>query len=115
MPVTQVAERFGVSEDTIWRWKRNGTFPVPRRLGPKMKRWRLADVLEFEAGLETCMMMTFDTSAITPSPETCRMIELHALRTPFGERYRYGIKEAAWLKLPTFLPSRITILFTGQP
>ncbi|WP_418594410.1 helix-turn-helix transcriptional regulator [Ponticoccus sp. (in: a-proteobacteria)] len=68
LSVTQVAERFGVSEDSIWRWKRNGTFPVPRRLGPKMTRWRLADVLEFEAGLEACMVMTFDTSGITFRP-----------------------------------------------
>jgi len=33
LSVEQVANRFGVSKDSIWRWKRNGDFPAPFKLG----------------------------------------------------------------------------------
>jgi excisionase family DNA binding protein len=33
LSVEQVAKRFSVSKDTIWRWKRNGEFPAPVKLG----------------------------------------------------------------------------------
>lgn len=54
LTVQQVADRLGVSTDTIWRWKRNGAFPAAVRVGPKMTRWRLADIVAFEATLQAC-------------------------------------------------------------
>ena len=33
LSVDQVAQRFNVSKDSIWRWKRNGEFPKPFKLG----------------------------------------------------------------------------------
>lgn len=55
--VNQVAERLGVSTDSIWRWKRQGEFPMAVKLGGRTTRWRLADVEAWEAG----RTMTFTT------------------------------------------------------
>lgn len=33
LSVDQVAQRFGVSKDSIRRWKRRGDFPAPVKLG----------------------------------------------------------------------------------
>lgn len=46
--VDQLADRFGVSKDSIWRWKRKGQFPMPVKLGGTTTRWRLADIEEWE-------------------------------------------------------------------
>ena len=37
--VTQVANQFGVSRATIWRWVRSGNFPKPIKLSPGCSRW----------------------------------------------------------------------------
>jgi prophage regulatory protein len=59
LSVEQVAKRFGVSKDTIWRWKRNGEFPAPVKLGGTTTRWRLADIEDYESrlvsGFITCL------------------------------------------------------------
>ena len=34
LSVDQVAERFGVSTDSIWRWTWEGSFPAAVRVGP---------------------------------------------------------------------------------
>lgn len=44
----QVAERYGVSRPTIWRWRNEGRFPLPVKLGPAVTRWRLADLERWE-------------------------------------------------------------------
>lgn len=38
LSVDQVARRFSVSKDTIWRWKREGRFPTPVKLGGSTTR-----------------------------------------------------------------------------
>jgi len=59
LSVEQVALRFGVSKDSIWRWKRKGDFPKPVKLGGTTTRWRLADIQEWEnqlsCGLAACL------------------------------------------------------------
>ncbi|APX94305.1 hypothetical protein BWR19_15940 [Halomonas sp. 1513] len=50
MTATQVAKRESVSVPTIWRWAREGKFPQPVKLGDNCTRWRLADLLAWEAG-----------------------------------------------------------------
>ena len=45
LSVDQVAQRYGVSTDSIWRWKREGKFPAPVRVGSGITRWRLADLI----------------------------------------------------------------------
>lgn len=49
LSVDQVAARFGVSKDSIWRWRRNGDFPKPKKLGGNTSRWRLSDIEEWES------------------------------------------------------------------
>ncbi|RHZ95342.1 AlpA family phage regulatory protein [Cereibacter sphaeroides] len=45
----QVAERYGVSRATIWRWVKTGTFPRPVTFSPGCVRWSEAEVLAWEA------------------------------------------------------------------
>ncbi|MCL1630106.1 AlpA family phage regulatory protein [Roseibaca sp. V10] len=46
----EIAARFRVSRNTIWRWARSpeNEFPDPVRLTPRVTRWRLADIEQFE-------------------------------------------------------------------
>tara|TARA_B100000678_G_scaffold249106_1_gene223289 strand:+ start:1469 stop:1645 length:177 start_codon:yes stop_codon:yes gene_type:complete len=49
----QVAERYGVSRVTIWRWvKTDPAFPSPVSLSPGCSRWKAADIETWEAGRE---------------------------------------------------------------
>ncbi len=43
-----LAERYGVSRNTIWRWTRTGRLPKPVKFGERITRWRLDDVLASE-------------------------------------------------------------------
>jgi prophage regulatory protein len=45
----QIANRYEVSRNTIWRWVRNKTFPAPIKLSPGCTRFKLADVEAWEA------------------------------------------------------------------
>ena len=50
LPVKIVAERYGVSVETVWRWSRaDQGFPKPVSLSPGCTRWRLADLEDWEA------------------------------------------------------------------
>ncbi|MDP3959061.1 MAG: AlpA family phage regulatory protein [Pseudorhodobacter sp.] len=60
LSVNQVAERYHVSSDSIWRWKRSGDFPTPVRIGPNCTRWRLVDLIEHESQLKTCFAVSAD-------------------------------------------------------
>lgn len=60
LTVQQVAERYGVSTDSIWRWKRNGDFPSPVRIGSNCTRWRLSDLIEHDSQLQACFAMSAD-------------------------------------------------------
>ena len=49
LSVKQVAERYGLSVATIWRWsKERDDFPRPRKLGSGSTRWKLDDLVAFE-------------------------------------------------------------------
>ena len=63
LTVGQVAAKFSVSTDTIWRWKRNGDFPKPVRVGPNCTRWRLSDIEAHESTFQACFAMHFDCFA----------------------------------------------------
>jgi len=39
-----VAEYFGVSVPTIWRWQREGIFPKPIKLSPNCSRWSIEQI-----------------------------------------------------------------------
>ncbi len=54
LSVDQVAERFSVSRDSIYRWKRSGDFPKAVKLGPGTTRWRLSDLEDWEQTRQAC-------------------------------------------------------------
>lgn len=53
LKVNQVADRYVVSTDTVWRWSRGGELPKPVKVGPNVTRWRLSDLLAHEASFTT--------------------------------------------------------------
>lgn len=46
----QLAERYGVTRTTIWRWSRLDEFPRPSKLGSGCTRWALRSVEAWEGG-----------------------------------------------------------------
>lgn len=46
-----LAERYGISRSTVWRWARKGLLPPPVKFGDACSRWRLDDV-ERREGLQ---------------------------------------------------------------
>ncbi|WP_394153370.1 helix-turn-helix transcriptional regulator [Loktanella salsilacus] len=45
-----LAERYGVSRNTVWRWHRERPdFPRAVRLSQNCTRWRLSDIAAWEA------------------------------------------------------------------
>lgn len=60
LPVDQVAARFSVSIDTIWRWCRKGAFPKPYHPGGTLARWRLSEIEAFESGLTAGLIVVVD-------------------------------------------------------
>lgn len=45
----ELAERYGVTRNTIWRWARNGLLPSPVQLSPGCTRWLLSEIEQREA------------------------------------------------------------------
>ena len=54
LSVEQVARRYDVSTDSIWRWVRKSKFPAPVRVGGGTTRWRRADIIEHDGALKCC-------------------------------------------------------------
>ena len=44
-----IAKRYGVTRQAIWRWHREGDFPRVVRLSAGCSRWRLSEVEAWEA------------------------------------------------------------------
>lgn len=44
----QIADRYGVSRATVWRWAARGILPKPKSITPGTTRWRLDEVEEFD-------------------------------------------------------------------
>jgi predicted DNA-binding transcriptional regulator AlpA len=46
----EVAKRYDVSRASVWRWLANEpTFPTPVKLSAGTSRWKLSDLIQFEA------------------------------------------------------------------
>lgn len=43
-----LAARWGVSRDTVWRWKRYGKIPHPLKLGDNSTRWLCDEIGAWE-------------------------------------------------------------------
>ena len=65
LSVDQVAKRYDVSTDSIWRWVRNNKFPAPARVGAGTTRWRRDDLNQHDGALQCCFMtcMLFSLAA----------------------------------------------------
>lgn len=61
--VAQVAARYGISKDSVWRWSSTGDLPKPVKLGPNVTRWRLADLLEHDQNLTSCFAFSLELAA----------------------------------------------------
>lgn len=59
LTVDQVATRFAVSKDSIWRWRREGDFPAPYKLSGRTARWRLAEIEAWEAQCSCGFIQSF--------------------------------------------------------
>ena len=46
----EICQRFGISRETLRRWRHQGHFPEPKQLGPGMLAWDSDDI---EIWLET--------------------------------------------------------------
>ncbi len=42
LTTAQVAERYGISRTTVWRWIKAGRLPEPVLIGPGVKRFNIA-------------------------------------------------------------------------
>lgn len=60
IPVEQVAARFSVSVDTIWRWCRRGVFPKPYHPGGCSARWRVAEIEQYEHSLTVELVLVWE-------------------------------------------------------
>jgi len=47
MNVKEVMDLTGLSRTTLWRRVRQGTFPIPRQLGPRRFAWLNSEMIEF--------------------------------------------------------------------
>lgn len=45
--VSDLIDSLGISETTIWRWRRSGYFPKPIQLGPRLIAWKAEDIEEW--------------------------------------------------------------------
>lgn len=50
--VKHLAARYDVTPNTVWRWARTGKMPKPVTLGEATTRWKLSDLLAWEATQE---------------------------------------------------------------
>ena len=44
---SELSEALGISQTTLWRWRKNGDFPEPIQLGPRVIAWRVKDINEW--------------------------------------------------------------------
>lgn len=43
----EVLNRLPIAKSTLWAWVKQGKFPAPVRLGPRVTTWRESDVTRF--------------------------------------------------------------------
>jgi predicted DNA-binding transcriptional regulator AlpA len=44
----EIEEHYRIPRSTLYRWIAKGLFPTPIKLGPRMVRWRHADLEKWE-------------------------------------------------------------------
>ena len=49
LKISEVLDRYGVSQATWYRWVKEGNAPRPRKLGANCVRWSIVDLTKWEA------------------------------------------------------------------
>ena len=49
LPIQEVCKRYAVGRTTVYDWRNSGIIPPPYRLGPKLVRWKLSELVAWEA------------------------------------------------------------------
>jgi predicted DNA-binding transcriptional regulator AlpA len=44
LSVKDICRIYGVCDRTVWDWMRKGHLPKPTRIGPRLLRWKRADI-----------------------------------------------------------------------
>lgn len=44
----EVAERYGISRSSVWRWRKKGKIPEPIKFGEDSTRWSLSELEAWE-------------------------------------------------------------------
>jgi len=65
---TEVAEKVGLSQTTIWRLERDGDFPRRRQLGPNSVGWLESEIEEWMASREVAQPATAGGGSIPERP-----------------------------------------------
>lgn len=47
--VKEVAERYAISQNTVWRWAKQKRLPNPIKVGPNCTRWPADQLDKFDA------------------------------------------------------------------
>ena len=45
----ELANRYGIARQSVWRWVKEGRLPAPVKLSPGCSRWRLAGIEQWES------------------------------------------------------------------
>lgn len=63
----QVAQRYGISRASVWRWVRNTEdFPAPKKLSQGTTRWAMTELLAFEKKFPRDQKPKIPSSSTTP-------------------------------------------------
>ena len=47
MRSSALSKTLGISESTLWRWRKAGLIPEPINLGPRIVGWRIDDIQDW--------------------------------------------------------------------
>ena len=48
LPIQEVCKRYAVGRTTVYDWRNSGIIPPPYKLGPKLVRWKLSELVAWE-------------------------------------------------------------------
>lgn len=48
LSTTQLAARYGIARETVWRWVKRGRLPEPVRMSQRCARWNLRELEDSE-------------------------------------------------------------------
>ncbi len=62
--VREVCIRYGVGTSTVYDWINHGQFPKPKKFGPKLVRFHIEDLLQWEKMQEGEKYAAFEERAL---------------------------------------------------